>query len=257
MTEGGQEEAVVHIYFLRHSESCSNVLGSAASAVLDYEDPELTMRGHAMAAERAEEFFRREAASFGGGARHGEIYICSTPLLRAQQTAQHFAGGGWVDYDEIIVLPYIKNAELSTSDRARLAVSAEGPARLNYDLVPAAGRRPADVKEFFAWLGGQMKAGHTRLLYVLHKGFLRQLTGWLLGEGRAIEYGNLDGVEVEVRYGAGGKMRGLPRIVGAPIRRYRPSRSVPRDTCGHGDAGCRIDVCRLRGSKTRKNRSRK
>lgn len=242
-------DAVVHIYFLRHSESCSNVLGSATSAALDYKDPELTARGHAMAAERAEEFFRREAGCFGGGDRNGEIHICSTPLLRAQQTAQHFAG---MDYDEIIVLPYIKNAELSAVDWA------QGPARLNYNLVPAVGTGPTDVKEFFAWLGGQMKAGHTRLLFVLHKGFLRQMTGWLLGADRAIEYGNLDGVEIEVRYGEDGKMKGLPRIVGAPVRRYRPSRSIPKDACGRGgDAGCRIDVCRLRDRKTRKNRSRK
>ena len=247
MTESGREEAVVHIYFLRHSESCSNVLGSAASAALNYKDPELTARGHTMAAERAEEFFRREAGRFGGGSRYGDIYICSTPLLRAQQTAQHFAG---TDHDEIIVLPYIKNAELSESDRERMAVSAEGPARLNYDLVPTVSAGPADVKDFFVWLGAQMKAGHTRLLFVLHKGFLRQLTGWLLGAGREIEYGNLDGVEVEVRYGVGGKMRGLPRIVGAPIRRYRPSRPVPKDACD-GDAGCRIDVCQIR-RKTRK-----
>jgi broad specificity phosphatase PhoE len=238
-------DAVVHIYFLRHSESCSNVLGSAASARLNYEDPELTTRGHAMAAERAEEFFRHEAARFGGGARHGEIYICSTPLLRAQQTAQHFAGGGWVDYDEIIVLPYIKNVGLSKSDR-------EGPARLNYNLVPVGGTGPTDVKEFFAWLGGQMKAGHTRLLFVLHKGFLRQLTGWLLG--REIEYSNLDGVEVVVRYDGAGRMVGLPRIVGQPVRRYRPSRAVPRDACGRGGSGCRIDVCALRRSRGRKTR---
>lgn len=239
----GGDEVVVRIFFIRHSESCSNVLPRTVSEKTDYVDPELTKRGHVMAEERAADFFKRVLPRLEmgfGRDSDSELYVCSTPLLRAQQTAQYFVDG-WVDYDEIIVLPYIKDAELSPTNRQILA-------RTNTELLPAAGEGPKDVKGFFAWLNAQMKPGVTRLLCVTHKGFLRKLSAWLLG--REIEYDNLDGVEVVVR-------DGVPRIVGPPIWRYRPSRSVPRDTCGHGrggDAGCRIDVCALRRSSRRKTR---
>jgi broad specificity phosphatase PhoE len=237
----GQGEVVVRIFFMRHSESCSNVLPRSVSEKTDYVDPELTTRGHAMAEERATEFFKRILGRLEMGRgrdRDSELYVCSTPLLRAQQTAQYFVDG-WVDYDEIIVLPYIKDAELSPVNRKLLA-------RTNTELLPAAGKGPHDVRGFLEWLSAQMKPGVTRLLCVTHKGFLRKLSAWLLG--REIEYGNLDGVEVVVR-------GGVPRIVGPPIWRYQPSRSVPRDACGRsGEAGCRLNVCALRRSRGRKTR---
>lgn len=238
--------AVVHIFFLRHGESCSNLVG-AGGPEIDYVDPELTRRGHATAAERAAEFYKKILPRLHGFREGGDpVHVCSSPLQRARQTAAYFTDAD----DELIVLPYIKTTDIGPREQALLE-------RMRYNLVPADPReRPTTVQEFFAWLGTQMRPGHTRLLVVTHKGFLKKLSRWLLG--REVLYNNLDGVEVEVRYGGGSAAAAKPRIVGPTVWRYRPSRAVPPAGCDSD--GCRIDVCAAaskRQRQTRKNRRHK
>ena len=149
----------VRVRFMRHSESCSNVLSSAASARMRYRNPELTTRGHRMATER----------------QVPEAAIYSTPLRRARQTARHFGRAQ--------VIPYVS------------------------------------IEETFRRIGA---LGHRRILIVHHKGFLRRLTKWITGS--AIEFGNLDAVEVVARFKDGGLV-GVPTV--AAIDRYRLGEGHP------------------------------
>jgi broad specificity phosphatase PhoE len=161
----------VRVRFMRHSESCSNVLSEDTH--IRYRNPELTTRGHLMAAERA--------ASV-------RMPVYSTPLLRARQTARHFGDAS--------VIPY-----MSLQDTLRTICTL----------------------------------GKQRILFVHHKGFLQRLTKWITGT--AIEFANLDAVEIEVCIDGG---RVGVRLLS--VDRYRPSAAIPANACDI-ETGCRINVC--------------
>ena len=240
------------IFFIRHSESCANVLKKSITAgkliQTVYTDPELSSRGVEMVKERALQlptFVPQDAI------------VCCSPLFRAQQTAMYLAPPSV----PIVVLPYIQevggwqeNNVMSPADREKHKLYAKlpGPAsRFHtalFDSVKDA-KKPS-VEKFFARLGCHAEAicaaadkevvnGKVQLLVVTHSHWMTQLSKYAAGVGK--KYDNLDCMEVRVSYDEFGKQQGKPRIV-TDVYKYTPSAAIP-PSCPETGATCRKMVC--------------
>ena len=243
------------IFFIRHSESCANVLKNSivGGKVLQsgYTDPELSSRGVEMAKERALQLPTFVPPS---------AIVCCSPLFRAQQTAMYLAPP---DAGPIVVLPYIQeiggwqeNQVMSAADREKHKLYAKlpGPAsRFHtalFDSVKDA-KNPS-VEKFFAWLGCHAEAlcaaagkpvvnGKVQLLVVTHSHWMTQLFKHVHGPKATKKYDNLDCMEVMVSYDEFGKQKGKSQIV-TEVYKYMPSDKIP-PSCPETRGACRKMVC--------------
>lgn len=254
----------VKIAFIRHSESCANVLkrntrfGSVSQSV--YTDPELSGRGNAMAVERAGQMPAVLAAA--GITATDPVIVCSSALFRAQQTALHLVGGipaAQRASDRIIVLPYIQesgggyeNTAFSDVDRAargyyeKLPGGAASRERIVTSLFSAAGNgaKTPNITNFFKWLGCNMfaiqkaaaataLATQLNLVIVTHSNLMTQL--YAAFGGAKMKYDNLEGFAMAVNYSQFGELVGRPEIRAAELR-YVPGPTIP-ESCP--DTTCR------------------
>lgn len=266
----------VSVYFMRHSESCANVLKRntrlGGLAQKGYTDPELSGRGVAMVMERARQL-QDELAGFPS-----PIIVCSSALFRAQQTALYLSNGlreGQTSSNRVIVLPYIQetgigqeNTALSEVERERLGLYSKLPGgmadkeRLVTDLFNAApSASTPNVERFFDWLRCNITAVYKaaasgsaavsttdsiQLLVVSHTGTMTEIYKRYTPNATnltTIKHDNLDGMKVEFSVKAstsvgGGGMSAI-RIV-APRIKYTPSVRIPA-SCP--DTTCRKPVC--------------
>lgn len=281
------QQTKVSILFVRHSESCANMLKKVGRSGFKggyeankYLDPELTTRGHAMAVERGRELTRLIPTTLGG---EGPLYLGASVLRRTQQTARRLREGMDVGPDTIFVLPYI--SELSNvfgrtvgfdkdntpvPREQRLPAVVAGQPTLDfgeYDDV-ADGRIPNAIK-FFQWLGSRIvmpgsflfdvergRPAHIRLVIVTHGHWMTGLAKML---GSPIKYNNLESTVVTVTYGREGELLppGVQWKAGVPPMthlRFTPSPAANRMACPDECAGAiicsgvRMPVCeRLEG----------
>jgi broad specificity phosphatase PhoE len=124
----------VYIYFVRHSESCANVLKKQTTfgflTQKGYTDPELSVRGVHMAIDRAKDMPGDTGVIAGlkgttepgpAGLNKTPLIVCSSQLFRAQQTALYLSDGLPADdriSDKVMVLPYIQESGFGEENTA-------------------------------------------------------------------------------------------------------------------------------------------
>jgi broad specificity phosphatase PhoE len=271
----------VYVYFVRHSESCANVLkrNTTAGGFMQkfFPDPELSGRGVKMAEERARllsaELGRLAGVTQTATVSRSKLIICSSALFRAQQTAMYLSNG-LTDADRIsdrvVVLPYIQetgigqeNTALSDADRvskglyAKLPGGAASKGRIATDLFAAAPNAATpNVERFFEWLRCNIKAVYEtaagapypaagldaiRLLVVSHTGTMTDIYKRYALSATSIKHDNLEGMEVGFRIKASSVGGGMGPVT-ILIPRIAYSPSVSIPaSCP--DTMCRKPVC--------------
>jgi broad specificity phosphatase PhoE len=257
------------IMFIRHSESCANVLkrntmfgGLAQTA---YTDPELSERGVQMAEERARNLTPTTLKMIS---TEPWIVGCST-LFRAQQTALYLSDGIRDERtsDRVVVLPYIQeigggqeNVAMSETERLKSGLYEKLPGgRASHDRIvttlfdAAPDASQPSVDGFFKWLGCNLALVYTagavaaapptdiRIIIVTHSNFMTDLYKKFRDpiQPPSVKYDNLEAMVVSLGYAPNGSLLGKPRIIRIKDE-YRPSMAI-KSSCP--DNVCRKPVC--------------
>lgn len=271
----------VYVYFVRHSESCANVLkrNTTAGGLAQkfFPDPELSGRGVAMVQERARllsaELGRLASVTQTEATSRSKLIVCSSSLFRAQQTAMYLSNG-LTDADRIsdrvVVLPYIQetgfgqeNTALPDTERERLGLYSKLPGgavskgRIATDLFATAPNASTpDVEGFFEWLRCNIKTVYEaaagilypaagldaiRLLVVSHTGTMTAVYKQYAKNLTTIKHDNLEGMEVGFRIKASSTGGGMGPVT-ILIPRV-PFRPSVSIPPSCPDSTCRIAVC--------------
>lgn len=265
------------LYFIRHSESCANVMKRQTTLgglfQKGYTDPELSGRGVSMAEDQSRKINKLLASP--PGADPMRWIISSSALFRAQQTAMILSDGIEEQRasDRIVVLPYIQetgmgeeNKAFPPSERERVGLYnklPDGAASRNriittlFDRVKDAST--PDVAKFFKWLGCNAETIYNEalpttpypaleeksvpvtihMLIVTHTGWMAALYKMINGVSPPNKYENLDGLMVTVGYDRFGELSVAPQIVISMIKYSAPV--TIRNSCP--DNTCRKKVC--------------
>jgi hypothetical protein len=203
----------VRILFVRHSESCANMLKKFQKGIYPahtlYADPELTERGQRMALLRGAQLAGLITTNLGGV---GPLYFGASGLRRTQQTAISLLGGsqiGEIVGGMIYALPYISEVGQTADNKVPGPATRTSLAKVNYsklDAAAGAGGYLPDAERFFEWLGSSEAdilatvTSTVRMVIVTHAGWMKKLAERMgLTDAR---YENLDAMAVTVTYGA-------------------------------------------------------
>jgi broad specificity phosphatase PhoE len=226
----------VQILFLRHSESCANMIkkidgwSGVTRRLISAVDPALTHRGEQMALNKGERLRADLSAHLGingelvpdeGGifqtADGARLIVGASMLRRTQQTAGFLLQGAGVQAaaGQIHLLPYISETG-GGADNKRGPLQPFGEPN-QIDATPLSetpdGEIPSSEK-FFKWLGKygidadnreqpksflKRDSPLLRMVIVTHGNWLKELTGIEKLENK--KYNNLDGAVVEILYG--------------------------------------------------------
>lgn len=213
----------VRILFIRHSESCANLLKKMGRKMdqARYTDPELTVRGVRMAQERGGELTKLVPRVLGTEVQ-GPLYYGASILRRTQQTAAGLLAGGAppaVD-DSIYVLPYVSEVGLGYDNTPGVRETRNGVVSFErFDEMGPDAKKP-DVAKFFAWLGSQTRkpgflgsslgprAPEIRMVIVSHAGWMEAMAKSI--SATVPRYENLDAAGVEIRFGDDGAIISRP-----------------------------------------------
>jgi broad specificity phosphatase PhoE len=211
----GPHRTKVSILFVRHSESCANLLKKVGRPLdqVRYTDPELTSRGVAMARERGGQLATLVPQILG---ERGPLYYGASVLRRTQQTALNLLAGGAppAHNKRVYVLPYISEVGAGYDN-------TPGPRKETVDFLAiddlgatGAAAKP-NVRAFFEWLGGKTREGNflgldytqprapeIRMVIVTHAGWMKALAKSFSTVD--VRYENLDAAGVTVTYGDDG-----------------------------------------------------
>lgn len=217
----GPHRTKVSILFVRHSESCANLLKKVGRPLdqVRYTDPELTSRGVAMARERGGQLATLVPQILGGPTR-GPLYYGSSVLRRTQQTALNLLAGGAppATNNRVYVLPYISEVGAGYDN-------TPGPRKeaVDFTAIDDMGTRAAsaakpNVSAFFEWLGGKTREGNflglditqprapeIRMVIVTHAGWMKALAKSFSSVD--VRYENLDAAGVTLTYGDDGMIQ--------------------------------------------------
>lgn len=268
----------VIIAFIRHSESCANVLKRnvplGGLRQKSYTDPELSERGIQMAQERSETIVENLLTPADITAPNDPWIIGSSTLFRAQQTAMYLSEGIRSNRasDRIVVMPYIQetgigeeNVALDDSKRLELGLYKKLPGsaeRLLTSLFRVA-ENPTkpNVNSFFNWLGCNLeliyRAGTAnpaaavppkmRLLIVTHCNLMNEIYKKLRrpNQPSSMKYDNLEAMVVNVKYAPNTPWRA--NITNDKVA-YRPSLRI-KASCPDNVCRFKEDIC-PKGAKT-------
>ena len=238
------EATTINIRFMRHGESCANLMKSrvlfGGLRKMQYKDPELTRRGYLLALERG----RGLRDEFAGRGR--APILCSSQLLRAIQTADAIPIPG-----KIHVLPFIQEsgagqdndaftpAERAAHTHIRGLVECLAHGEPDYQFFEGAtkGAEP-NAPAFLRWLQCNVKnmVGGGRdglppdvdMIVVTHSNFLKSLLAHL--RGPVVKFDNLDMIDIEIRVDYNGTR--LVRI--GELNKFsseKPAAPVAPDNC--------------------------
>lgn len=179
---GLHRRAQVYIYFMRHSESCANVMKKNVKfgkiRQTFYTDPELSHRGEKMAEDMAEKFFA-EGGTYSqlkgtsvpkamvAGPRQqeqiGTVFGASS-LIRAQQTAKYMLGAATAaehriyKRPDIFEFPYIhevgsgeENKPMTNAQRNQRHVAVDHVIKSHLQGLPNLDK--SNITKFLDWLG--------------------------------------------------------------------------------------------------------
>jgi len=232
------ESTSITIRFVRHGESCANLMKSqlvfGALRKTQYKDPELTRRGQLLALERG----RQLGTDYTGRGR--APIICSSQLLRAIQTADAIDVSG-----RIFVLPFIQESGVGQDNEAFTPMErtasptikrlidclAHGPPDYSYFDAAKKGSEP-NPSAFLRWLQCNVKnlmgpslPADVDMIVVTHSNFLNSLMAYL--RGPSVKFDNLDMIDVGIRIDSKGTQ--LVRI--GSLQKFDPDgsrkRSIP------------------------------
>ena len=242
------EATTINIRFMRHGESCANLMKSrvlfGGLRKTQYKDPELTRRGYKLALERGKQL-RDE---FTGRAP----ILCSSQLLRAIQTADAIALPG-----KIHVLPFIQESGAGQDNEAftpaeRAAHSqikglvdclAHGAPEYRFFEGATKGAEP-NAPAFLRWLqcnvknmvgGGSGLPTEVDMIVVTHSNFLKSLLAHL--RGPSVKFDNLDMMDIVVHVDYNGTR--LVRIGG--LQKFDPDGSK-KSTMPIAPDNCRFKI---------------
>ena len=262
------------IMFIRHSESCTNVLKRntmlGGLTQTGYTDPELSERGVQMAEERARNLTSSTLTMIS---TEPWIVGCSS-LFRAQQTAMYLSNGISGDLarerasERVVVLPYIQeigigqeNDAMAETERLKTGLYEKLPGgRSSHDRIvtslfdATADASQPSVDGFFKWLGCNLGLVYTaaasasaaaptdiRILIVTHSNFMTELYKKFRDpiQPPSVKYNNLEAMVVSLGYAPNGSLLGKPRIIRIKDE-YIPSMAI-KSSCP--DNVCRKSVC--------------
>lgn len=262
----------VTIVFIRHSESCANVLKRnvpmGGLRQKSYTDPELSERGIQMAQERSANIVETLLNPIDVASASEPWIIGSSTLFRAQQTAMYLSEGISRNRasDRIIVMPYIQETGLgeenvALDDRKRLELGLYkqlpgSPERLLTSLFRVAENptKPS-VDNFFNWLGCNLellyRAGTAnptaavppkmRLLVVTHCNLMNEIYKKLRTSGQpsSMKYDNLEAMAVKITYSLTTPLRA---VITEVKHEYRPSLRI-KSSCPDNVCRFKEDIC--------------
>jgi broad specificity phosphatase PhoE len=229
LATGEPHRTTVSILFVRHSESCANLLKRASRPTdqARYTDPELTQRGIGMARERGGQLATLIPQVLGGPTR-GPLFYGASILRRTQQTAQHLLAGGApaAEGGVIHVLPYISEVGLGYDNTPGDRDTQAG--RVDFasfdEAGPDAGK--PNPRKFFEWLGTKTREPaflelfstrsrptSIRMVIVTHAGWMQEMAK--LFSATVPRYENLDAAGVTLIYGNDGVIQTPPAWIDA------------------------------------------
>lgn len=205
---GGPLRTEVRILFVRHSESCANMLKKFQKGVYPahtlYVDPELTRRGQQMAQERGRQLTELVEQKLGTA---GPLYFGASGLRRTQQTAITLLQNSQLEATNgvIYALPYVSEVGQTADNRVPGPGERAGLSMVDYSLLDGAARGYfPDVNQFFKWLGSSSgllgTATTVRMVIATHAGWMKSLAKQL--GVRDARYENLDAAAVTITYGS-------------------------------------------------------